>query len=343
MKKISSLICVLALAFTLAACSAAVRSPYTRAGFMPDSSVKSVENVSERAQYSVKFVANENSTVGATYTLFSDESFLSTELSVYTSDGSVGKVGEKYYLFKTHTFIKGEYAINGETIPAENDVETAVYMTGLGEGFSPVFSSRTVKADSLEKGGNGLEVVKYDFEVSTTYDRAAKTATVDLEAKNLADNAKYSLLKDGETSASYTLSNVSLTDYIDNEAILFAPRAAALTNSTSLRINSIDALSKSLNNLSLVFTAAGRKEFKDNSYSRKDADLGLSEYVIDPVSTITLSLSINSTYSGSPRSLTFADPTEAHEYMRLLSMTVPATYNIGTFEFTIRSSEYGTR
>ena len=343
MKKFLSLFCVLALAFSLAACSASPKSPFTRAGFLSDPSVKAVASVSERAEYSVKYSANDKSEVGAIYTLFEAESYLTTELSTFTSDGSVGKAGDKYYLFETHTYIKGEYEIGGTLTPAENDVTTKVYMAGLGEGFYPVFSTRTVKADSLENGENGLEAVRYDFELSTTYDRVERTATVDLRANNPADNAKYSLLKGGETSASYTLSKVDFTNYIDNEALLFAPRAMSLSSSTSLGFASIDALSKSVDDLRLVCSATGKTEFKDNSYSRKDSDLDLSEYVVDPVSTITLSLSIVSTYAGSPQTLTFADSSEAHEYMRLISMTVPATYNIGTFEFTIRSSEYGTR
>ena len=339
MKKLLAIISVLALTFALAACSAAVKSPFSRAGFLSSPSEKSVVAVSERCDYSVRYVPNQSSKINATYTLDEENSYLTTALSAYTSDGSVGKAGDRYYLFETHTYLKGEYDLGGTLAPAENDVTTKVYLTALGDGFTPVFSTRTVKADSLEDAAAGLAVKRYDFTVKTVYDKAAGSATVSLDADFDSGEANYSLLKDGETSATYTLSKVGFTDYIDNEALLFAPRAMTLSSLTSVSFNSIDALSKSLNQLRLAYSATGKKEFADNGYIRTNDDYGFSESVVS-VSTITLSLSVNSTYAGSPQTLTFADSTEAHEYMRLIALSVPATYNTGTFEFTIKTSQY---
>ena len=352
MKKLLAIISVLALTFALAACSAAVKSPFSRAGFLSSPSEKSVVAVSERCDYSVRYVPNQSSKINATYTLDEENSYLTTALSAYTSDGSVGKAGDRYYLFETHTYLKGEYDLGGTLAPAENDVTTKVYLTALGDGFTPVFSTRTVKADSLEDTAAGLAVKRYDFTVKTVYDKAAGSATVSLDADFDSGEANYSLLKNGETSATYTLSKINFTDYIDNEAILFAPRAMAISSSTSVSFNSIDALSKSLNQLRLAYSAVGKKEFyvpgqtdeteeeeKKGTYVCADDDIGYALYV-KSVSTITLSLSVVSTYAGAPQTLTFADSNKANEYMRLIALSVPATYNTGTFEFTIKASQY---
>ena len=341
MKKLLSIICVLTLAFVFTACSAQAKGIYSRAGFLPESSTKTVENVFERAEYSVKYATNEKSAENVTYTLNENDSVFSTELSVFDGDGSIGEVGKKYYRFSTHTAIKGNYIFDGADHPAENDVDTAVYFTGLKDGLSPVFSTRTVKADSLEKSGNSFVVKRYEYTVSTVYDTANKKATVDLVVEN-GSAADYSLLNDGETHATYTLSGIDKNDYIDNEALLFAPRAMSISSSSSIKISSIDALSKKLQKLNLAYVAAGKTDFNRGDYTRKELDYDTSTFV-SSVSTVTLSLSVDSVYSGATQTLTFADSTEVKEYMRLVSMTVPATFNIGTFTFTVRSSEYGTR
>ena len=313
------------LTLVLAACSAAVVSPYTRSGFLSDPSIKTVSQVLEHNEYAVTFNANQSSEAGS-FNLNAAASYLVTDLSVYESDGTIGKSGEKYYLFETHTHVEGSFSINGANTASVSDVSSKVYLCGLSDGFKPVYSTRTVVSDTPEEKNGALAISKYSYTITTEYTDGNAKVTVTPAANVSAEN--------DALSSEYELENVFASNYIDNEALLFAPRAIALSTSTSLSFNCIDALSKSNNSMSLYYAEIKNVEFEGGSYERK------KEFTerVSSVSTIALGLAINSEYSGSPQKLSFAQSSEAHEYSRLISLSVPAAYNMGTFEFIIKNS-----
>lgn len=328
MKKFLSLSALAVCAvITLSACSAAVPSPFTRSGYLNDHTSKIVSPVTETAEYAVSYVKNANVDIGVEFTLDDGASYLKTDLSVVKGDGVKGESGKDYYLFRTETKIVGTYVIDGTSTPCTSEVSSAVYFGGLSDDLRPVYSERNVLSTTPKNVDGKYILETYKFAVSTVYGDGAAKVTVTPE--KVADE-EYSV------SGEYTIEKVFEKNYIDNELLLFAPRAMSLSSSLSTTFSSIDALARSLDELRLVYAKDDVIKFK--SCESKRIYAGSVEEARTSVKVVSLTLSKNSTYAGAAQTLSFAAADDQNEYSRLIKLSYPAAYSTGTFDFIIRSS-----
>ena len=335
MKKFIALLSALILsAVVFVGCSATAADPFTRAGFLADPSIKTVHPVSETNVYTVTYEKNEKSSIGVEYAIDADASFLKTELSVAKGDGDKGEAGKDYYLFKVELNVSGMYTIDGASAPATNVVSSEVYFCGLENSLKPVFSHRSADVVTLEDRSGKYGLTHYKYETTTRY--GEKTATVTVTPDPQGDET-YAV--QGE----YTMEKVFATNYIDNELLLFAPRAMDLDLSQSAQtgfyttFNSLDVLSKKLNAMRLSFSKDETIVFADGASTRGYKNTEFYEPRTS-VNVKTLTLSIASKYAGASQTLSFATAKETNEQQRLIAATYPATLNIGTFRFLIKSS-----
>ena len=328
-------ICTVLCVTVLAACSSAPISAVTRSGFLKKNDVKTVSYVSEHCEYGVSYIEAEKPVVSAKYSLAAANSYLKTDLTVVESDGSFGEAGKDYYLFATETHIEGSYEIDGEKTDCVNDISSKVYFLGVGDDLRPVYSEKTVNAQSLESLNGKLSVKKYVYSISTKYDgkKAIVTFTPDKE------NSTGTFSLDG----GYEMDKVSDGNYFDNEQLLFAPRAMDLKSGFSTTFKSLDAVSKSLNTMSFAYAtgdnAVTQYSFDKGAYVVTDNEFNTSS-VVEKCKVNTINLSIASTYSGATQRLSFAASDEVGQYCRLIHMVVPATYGTGEFVFHIRNAAF---
>lgn len=328
MKKFFAVILSLSLIVCITACSSTVASPFDRSGFLQETSVKTVANVSETNEYSVSFSKAEKPEVDLDFTFSEEPSYLKTYLSVYESDGEIGEAGKKYYLFKTELSLNGTYSFKGETADVADRIETEVYFCPVGEELRPVYSKRTAVATSPEGNASKIEFIKYGYTYEIKYNGG--NASVSLK-KDVLSYETYSAPNE------YVLENVFENNYIDNEQILFAPRAMTLSD-LSATFKTVDALSKTARDMKLKFTEEETVKFEEKTSRRAiGGKSAFSEYR-SSVKVAKLSLSINSSYAGAEHTLYFAAQTEANEYQRLIKAEYPAAYGSGSFIFELINS-----
>lgn len=334
MKKIFTLVSLLFIAFVLTACSSTPAGPVTRSGFLQKTDVKTVSYVKEHCEYSVSYQAAEKSPVDAKLTFSPATSYLKTDLSVVTGDGSFGEAGKDYYLFEAETRIEGRYTIDDIVYDFSNLVTSKAYFLGVGDALKPVYSEKTVNASSPESLNGKLSLKKYVYKITTEY--KGNKAVVGFFPDKEASTGEFSL--DG----GYEKDKIFDGNYFDNEQLLFAPRAMALAENFSTSFKSLDAVSKSLNDVTLSYltgdSALTKISFDEGGYVLHDSDFDTDEQV-SSCNVVTLALKLSSTYSGATQRLSFAASSENKQYSRLIYMAIPATYGTGEFLFKINRAE----
>ena len=338
MKKFSAIIFALMITLVfVAGCSATSADPFTRSGFLSDPSIKSVYPVSETNVYSVTFEENEKSSLGVKYVLNEGESSLKTVLSVVRGDGVTGEKDKDYYLFEVELDVEGVYTIDGVSTPASNRVSSKVYFCGTENSLRPVYSSRSADVVSLEGSDEKYKLTRYKYETETKY--GEKNATVTVTPTAIGDE-KY------PAQGEYVIENVFGGNYVDNELLLFAPRAMDLDSTSysqstgaafTVYFNTIDVLAKKSQAMRLAFSKDETIDFAEDPSMRGYANSSFVEPRTS-VAVKTLTLSVNSDFAGASQTLSFASSKETNEQQRLISASYPATYNIGTFKFLIKSS-----
>ena len=326
MKKLFfTFLCLSLTAIFAADCASKAASPFNRSGFLEQKNVRTVAPVNEICEYSVSYEKDEKSGYNVDFNVDNETSRLKTSLSVYLSDGSVGESGKSYYLFETDLVINGECSINGDKTAFSDSVKTKVYFEGTGAALKPVQSFRSAKTSALEGDSNDLKLVRYDYDYTVSYDDNNAYVTV---TPNDTDQ-KYA------AQGEYTLENVFDGNYIDNELMLFAPRAMSLDNLLT-SFKTVDALAKTAHDMKLTYKENGNITFAAKSSVLSEN--GALFYRTSP-KVSTLSLEVNSSYSGAAHVLSFAAESEDHEYQRLIKAEYPATFGVGKFVFLISSSE----
>lgn len=328
MKKFAIIVSAALLSLTfLAGCSVQVTTPYTRSGFLNNATVKTVSAVNEHNEYSVTYDKNKDNTLGIDYVIDSAASYLKTDLTTETYDQTSSFLNGTFYCFKTSLKVVGTYTINGVATPVSSVVESKVWFRGLVDDFKPAYSTREVDSTVLERSGDGYKFTTYKYKVETSY--GENSASVAVNPTKVGDET-YAV------EGGYDIENVFSGNYIDNEMLLFAPRAMTLSSSLSATFKTIDALKKENSDVKLAYSKEESLTFADGESKRI---MGSVEEKRTKVSVFTLSLSLNSTYYGASQLLSFASASEPNEYARLIRMEYPATYATGTFVFKIVSSE----
>ena len=327
MKKIITLLLGITLALTLVGCGNTSQTAiFGGSYFLNNSSNLSVGEVDETNEYSISYVQAESQS-NPIITVDSSLSNYKTHLinTVYNETPC--------YLLETSLQIVGTIK-NGEETSNVNDlITTKVYFLGVNENLKPLYSQRNVKAKSIvklgvnEKNEETFGVYDYDYVLTTTYDGYNSSSQIVVNKKpesdtvfNSKENVKFDNLN-------------KLGAFIDNELMLFAPRAMGLTSSTAKSFITLDVVSNTTHQMTL--TSVGEEPTKIielANYFRNN------EKIASGVLTNQVIFSINAQTKGSSTVGFYADFNNKQERACLIKAITQAPYSIGTYTYEIKSA-----
>ncbi len=322
MKKIVTLLTTLVLIFSLFGCSKVKVSLFTASNFLDTPSNHSISSVNETLTYAVSYkqAENENTLV---ISLDSDKSTYTTVLTNTTYNETA------CYLLETSLNMVGEIDNAGQKTALNDTITTKCYFLGVENALRPLYSERTVKSNSIVRTSavnattHTYEVNYYDYDIKTTYQD--NNAKVSLTVNQKPDS--------DENFVSYENHEFSNVDngsaYVDNELLLFAPRAMTLTNATSKSFYTIDAVSVKNHKMALTsITEEPTKTITPSNYFN-----GI-EKVLE-VLCYGVTFKINSNASGSSIVAYYADANNKSERARMIMAETSASYGLGTYTYSI--------
>ncbi len=322
MKKIVTLITTLILVFCLFGCSKVKTSLFTASNFLDTPSNHSISSVNETLTYKVSYkqAENENTLVIS----------IDSEKSTYTTVLTNTTYNEKAcYLLETSLNIVGEIDNAGQKTALNDNITTKCYFLGVENALSPLYSERTVKSNSIVRTSavnattHTYEVGFYDYNVKTVYENNTAKVSLTVNEKPASDDNFVSY-------ENHEFSNIdNKIAYVDNELLLFAPRAMTLTNATSKSFYTIDAVSVKNHKMALSSIASEpTKTIAPDNYFN-----GI-EKVLD-VLCYGVAFSIDSNASGSSIVAYYADANNKNERARMIMAETSASYGLGTYTYSI--------
>ena len=313
------------LAFTLTACGS---SSFDFDGAYWKTSPAAGEEATETLTYALE-VNN---------TTLSDANVLQGEATLVLDESSYYKTtfdyldDEKLYYFKTELCVKGEYVKGEDKYPVDDKTVSETWFKTFSDGLTPVKTVKTVENNTVYLG-SGYKYPAITFAYNYTVSYSDGDATVNFNVVSDEHNALNSL--DGETK----YKNINKKPYIDNELLLFVPRAYDLAKKGLTKtINSVDVVGKSLRSLNLSAVTSNTKNVAlANGYAENGNPVdGKTE-----ISAIKLSIEINDTFSGRPIEAYFA--TAKEEKHRPVLIYTALNSNVGYLTYRLKTVEYAAK
>lgn len=319
MKKIICGIVIAALAVTLCACNATASAFYSQSYFLEDARTTGVGTVNETLQYEVSYTHKQEDS--------SLKISIDSANSSYKTTLTNAVYGDKNcYLLKTELKTVGEMNNNGQITPVNDCVTTECYFLGLNTNLAPLYSKKTVQAHSpFLKNTNVYEVRYYDYQIETIYTDDKATATFKIGEGN---QGSYDI-SDGDVTE---YPNYNKTAYIDNEMLLFAPRAMNL-KSVSASFCTIDVLSKVNRKMKIANDTVATEAINEKNIFFLNSK-GMSDLIVN--NTV---ISIDSNYTGTPIKATYVSTDNAQARCVMLKLTQYAFYELGEFNYTLKLAE----
>lgn len=241
MKKIILMAITLCLILSLTACSCSgckSTPPTPEASyFLGDYKIKDVTNVTEVAEYEIKYtkngeLASNGITPNATGTY-------KTTLSVVKSD-VIGlykdfDVPVDCYMLTSEYVLDGEYTYKNQTYPIADRIYSHVFFLGVKNNLKPLKAVREVVCTTpyLEYSANknnDIEFLNFDFDYTIDYSSNDAIITLEDNLGNL-DKAENTIIK-----------NYYSNTFVENELLYFYPRAFKLNSgfSTTRQVITVD-------------------------------------------------------------------------------------------------------
>ena len=239
--------------------------------------------------------------------------------------------GDERYYFKTELYIKGAYVKGDDSYPVEDKATSETWFKLFRDELAPVKTVKTVENNTVYLG-SGYKYPTIEFAYNYTVDYDDGDATVHFNVVKDEHNALASL--SGETK----YKNVDKKPYVDNELLLFVPRAYDLTKGLTKTVNSVDVVGKSLRSLNLN---ANSNETKNVTLASGYAENGQAISDKTEISSVKLSIEINDTFSGRPVEAYFA--AAANDKHRPTLIYTALNENIGYLTYRLKSVEYAAK
>ena len=288
-----------------------------------------VEQVNETCTYAVVFEANVPEDKNAhflTATL--------TEGSLVTTLTKDAYEGTACYKFTTSLVVKGTYFYNDMQATIDDEITSEAYFLGINNKLVPLYSKKynrtTVPVISSLISNPKFGTMEY--QTTTVYNLEDKTATVTVTALDASSEG----FKVNNSTKTY--SNVTSNVFFDNETLLFAPRAAGLSDKGfSSSFYTIDAVSQKVLNIKMTVSSSNPTSEIEFAKNGVEGGAVLDGITIQKLPVYNLQLAINDTFSGSALELFFATDTKNH-YRRLVQYKQQLAYSAGTFVFTLANA-----
>ena len=320
LKKLSALFICFALLFS-SACSTGetVVSNMFASQYWLSNTETDVGEINETSVYTVSFVEAEADD-GETQLKSTLSGTLTTNIQTATYEN------QKCYKFTTNLTASGTYTYGDQTVEINDSITSTVYFLGISAKFFPLYSEKTVNTTSPTKVAD-FKFVNLSYSVSTKYNKEENSALVKV-VSTAPDDAQYTVTEGERTYTKLTKNGA----YLDNESLIFIPRASDLLAGFSASFNTIDALSQKVHNMYLSVSS-----------SAPTSEITLSGgYTIDgqevnpKFSCYNATISINDTFSGSPLKLYYSSDAKTHG-KRLVKMESELAYSLGKIVYELQS------
>lgn len=317
MRKFTIFATILLACFALCACAPTKSALYGGSYFLQNAQTIGVGEINETLTYSVKYQSTENAKLIIS---LDNTSTYTTNLSNTTYNG------QNCYLLHTELLINGSIDNEGTTTPLADSIVTNTYFLGVSDNLRPLYSERAVKCCTIKQVGAKYNVYSYDYKLATTYNDYNATTAVTINAKPETDTRF-------TESIGKTFKNVANgASFVDNELLLFAPRAINLNSSTYSAFYTLDAISQTNHKMTFKASAEPTKTLSPVSYYNN----GMK---VTSVLCNGVQISIDSSAKGSDIIAYYAQKTEqANERGVMVMATTSAPYNLGTYTYEITSS-----
>lgn len=316
MKKIICGIIITALAFTLCACNASTSAFYSQSYFLEDSRTAGVGTVNETLEYEVAYTQSlEDSSLKISVDSANSSYKTTLTNAVYNEKNCC--------LLKTELKIAGEMNNNGQITAIDDTVTSECYFLGLDTNLAPLYSKKSVKSHSpFLKSTNVYEINYYDYQIETVYADGKATATFKIGEGN---KGAYDIA-DGDVTE---YANYNKSAYIDNELLLFAPRAMNL-KSVGASFYTIDVISKVNRKMKIANDSVATESINEKNIFYLNSK-GVSDLIVN--NTV---ISIDSNYSGRSIKATYASTDNADCRCVMVKLTQYAFYELGEFNYTLK-------
>ncbi len=322
MKKFITLLLITILSiFTLSGCGATTIN-YDGRYWYPDATATS--NIEEEIIYDVKVVnktASDSTEVkNSKISLVLDEGTFKTTL---IKDGD-------NYKYTTSLLIKGNYVYDENKYPINDDFTTTTIFTV--KDFTPISSyKKSNSTTTLVSSNNLFTFVNYGYEYFVNYE--GKDAKTVLTTK----------FADGEpTTINKTIKDYNESPYIDNELLIFMPRALKIKDKESINLNfsTIDVISQELTKMTYSTISNQNTTLDIKTFDFYYDNVINNQPIVkeeNKIEAVKLLASVNDTFSGSPIELYYAT-NHSQDRHRLVKAYTALNENLGYLEYTIKQA-----
>lgn len=326
---------------TMAGCSTQVPTTLGGSYFLQNAgNISIIGNVNEVNEYSVTFTPSNATAANDVKIALVEEDGLN--LLTTTLTNTVYNETE-CYLLESVLKTKISYVLYGENVGVfENYVSQKVYFLSVSNKLKPLYSQTTANANTPVTDKNGkYSVVNLKYSFSVTY--SDDTAVADF----VPEKGEYGIPSGEREYKKYN----SKTNYFDNNAMLFMPRAIKLTDSASLQFSCIDVLSGANRNMTMASDST--KPSEDLIFSTTNTEQGVipHAYYINSrklfvngdsqvIPCHVVNFAVSGTFSGTPIKCWYADTADNYKEARarLIKMESTALYSLGTFTYIIKKT-----
>ncbi len=293
---------------------------FSGAYWLADSTAGGIVPVYEKCTYSVSVVGSTNENL--TLTL--------GESSFYTLLESTEYEGVNCYKFSTELLIKGSYVANEKTVEFDDFQRSECYFLGLSNNLTPLYSKKTVSSVTPIEMQDQIAFPTIAYSTEIVYDRGAGKANVKVTTlENLTQGYEY--LAHEKTYEKYNANT-----FIDNECMLFLPRACQFEEGFSQRFYTLDALAQTVLPMYIgVSTTQAASEISLDAYVVDGKPLA-SANNLKKFPVYNVLIQINSDFSGKALEYCYTT-TENDNRNRLISFKQQLPIDLGNLKFTLKS------
>ena len=278
-----------------------------------------IGEINETSVYTISFVESE-AEEGETQLKSTLSGTLTTNIQNTTYEN------QKCYKFTTSLSTSGTYTYGDKSVDFNDTITSTVYFLGISAKFFPLYSEKSVNTLSPTKVSN-FEFVTLSYKVSTTYNKEENSALVKV-VSTAPEDASYKVTEGERTYNKLTKNSA----FLDNESLIFIPRASDLLAGFSSSFNTIDALSQRVHSMNLAVSSSA-----PTSEITLKGGYSIDGQPVNPTFTCyNATISIADTFSGSPLKLYYSSDAKTHG-KRLVKMESDLAYSLGKIVYELKS------
>lgn len=279
-----------------------------------------VSPVYEKCTYSISVVGSANDNLSLKIT----EASFTTELTATEYNQT------KCYKFSTELVLKGAYEGGNKSVEVNDYQKSECYFLGLNDKLVPLYSTKTVSSITPLDMQSEYAFPRIEYTTVSEYDKQTGIASVKVTTGE--NNSKdYDYMAHEKQYEKYNANT-----FIDNECMMFLPRACQLEENFVQTFYTIDVLGQRLIPMRIGV-----------STQQPTAEISLAEYVVDgkplasennlkkfPVYNVLMQ--INSNFSGKALEFCYTT-TENDNRNRLISFKQQLPVSLGDLKFTLKA------